>query len=181
MTPKTHIWPSGRTRELPGSLPGSSRWRKRPGRIMVMVTYIAPACSSACTSGAHLCICRPIGGHPSSSARAVYLRVAAHRRFRRAAYRRPRAPTKEGPRCPRLCPSSGRWAPLAPSALVRGWPRAGLGTWAAGPARGPLPLAAQGKPGGPCAHHGHLASSSPQQQPAAAARSRRPRPQQRRR
>ena len=39
MTPKTHIWPSGRTRELPGSLPGSSRWRKRPGRIMVMVTY----------------------------------------------------------------------------------------------------------------------------------------------
>ena len=32
-----------------------------------MVMYIAPACSSACTSGAHLCICRPIGGHLSSS------------------------------------------------------------------------------------------------------------------
>ena len=36
-----------------------------------MVMYIAPACSSACTTGAHLCICRPIGGHlSSSSARA---------------------------------------------------------------------------------------------------------------
>ena len=33
--------------------------------------YIAPACSSACTTGAHLCICCPIGGHlSSSSARA---------------------------------------------------------------------------------------------------------------
>ena len=56
---------------MPGSLPGPSRWKKRPGRIMVMVMYIAPACSSACTTGAHLCICRPIGGHlSSSSARA---------------------------------------------------------------------------------------------------------------
>ena len=31
--PKTQTWPSGRTRELPGSLPGPSRWEKRPGRI----------------------------------------------------------------------------------------------------------------------------------------------------
>ena len=57
----------GHNRELPGSLPGPSRWKKRPGRIMVMVMHIAPACSSACTPGAHLCICRPIGGHLSSS------------------------------------------------------------------------------------------------------------------
>ena len=34
MTPKTHTWPSGWTKELPGSLPGPSGWRKRPGRIM---------------------------------------------------------------------------------------------------------------------------------------------------
>ena len=62
-----HAAASGHPRELPGSLPGSSRWKKRPGRITVMVMCIAPACSSACTSGAHLCICRPIGigGHPS--------------------------------------------------------------------------------------------------------------------
>ena len=39
-----------------------------------------PACSSACTTGAHLCICRPIGGHLSSSARApACTRVAAWR------------------------------------------------------------------------------------------------------
>ena len=45
MTPKTHIWPSGRTRELPGSLPGSSRWRKRPGRIkIVRQDGAAPGC-----------------------------------------------------------------------------------------------------------------------------------------
>ena len=68
-----HAAASGHPRELPGSLPGSSRWKKRPGRITVMVMYIAPACSSACTTGAHLCICRPIGGHPSSSSRATLL------------------------------------------------------------------------------------------------------------
>ena len=45
------------------TIPGPSRWKKRPGRIMVVVMHIAPACSSACTTGAHLCICRPIGGH----------------------------------------------------------------------------------------------------------------------
>ena len=26
---------------MPGSLPGPSRWKERPGRIMVMVIYIA--------------------------------------------------------------------------------------------------------------------------------------------
>ena len=51
--------------------------------------------------------------------------------------------------CRARCQGSRRGAP---SALVRGWPRAGLGTRAAGPARGPLPLAAQGKPGGARAH-----------------------------
>ena len=40
---------------------------------MGMVTYIAPACSSACTTGAHLCICRPIGGHRSSSSACASL------------------------------------------------------------------------------------------------------------
>ena len=34
--------PSGHTRELPGSLPGPSRWKKRQGRIMVMVMHIHP-------------------------------------------------------------------------------------------------------------------------------------------
>ena len=33
----------GHNRELPGSLPGPSHWKKRPGRIVVMVMYIAPA------------------------------------------------------------------------------------------------------------------------------------------
>ena len=76
---------SGPPRELPGSLPGPSRWEKRPGRIMVMVMYIAPACSSACTTGAHLCICRPIGGHlSSSSARAVAATRVTRLSFRRA-------------------------------------------------------------------------------------------------
>ena len=40
MTPKTHIWPSGRTRELPGSLPGPSGWRKRPGEALFTSTAL---------------------------------------------------------------------------------------------------------------------------------------------
>ena len=50
-----------------------------------MVMCIAPACSSACTTGAHLCICRPIGGHlSSSSARAVAATRVTRLSFRRA-------------------------------------------------------------------------------------------------
>ena len=33
LRPRPKARPSGRTRELPGSLPGPSRWEKRPGRI----------------------------------------------------------------------------------------------------------------------------------------------------
>ena len=115
MTPKTHTWPSGHTRELPGSLPGPSRWRKRPGRIMVMVTYIAPACSSACTTGAHLCICRPIGGHLSSSS-APRLSPAAPAAAPAARSVRPRKLAAEaGVRCYRA-------SLAAPGALLRRYP-----------------------------------------------------------
>ena len=57
VTDTEHEASSGHNRELPGSLPGPARWEKRPRRIIFMAMHIAPACSSACTTGAHLCIC----------------------------------------------------------------------------------------------------------------------------
>jgi hypothetical protein len=50
---------------MPGSLPGPSRWKKRPGCIMVMAMYIAPTCAPACA------VCLPPAPRGRVCARAL--------------------------------------------------------------------------------------------------------------
>ena len=63
--PKTHTWPSGHTRELPGSLPGPSRW----GFFAVYAVYAVYAISSLDTGV-------PLRPHPKATIVGTYQGVA---------------------------------------------------------------------------------------------------------